>query len=91
MYTVMHTIFSVCQVGLTFLGYYSVIPGGNLACGESGKWKVVTRYGDVFITLHILVLIFHTAVVVATYYRLPKKHGLFSGQSSSNLQLTSAQ
>ncbi len=87
----MHTIFSISQIGLTFLGLYHTIPNGNLTCdGDSGKWKVMTKYGDVFITLHILVLIFHTAAVVATYYKIPKRHGFFSGQSSGNLELGSA-
>lgn len=59
-------------VGLTVIQ-----KGEYLQCGSDGTWTILQRSGDLFITMHIVVLILHTAIVVQTFYKLPKGHGMF--------------
>lgn len=63
------------------------VPNNHLGCdmsNEGTKWIYKTRFSDVFITLHIIILLIHAALTVWTYYRIPKEFNVFGDKAKKN-------
>ena len=77
--TIICTRASVLQLILGTIGYSVINSEAKvLGCAENGtQWAVLTKSGNSFITLHLIMILIHCAVCNVVLYRIPKKYDYF--------------
>ena len=69
----------ISLVWLTIVGYTTFNHDQSfLGCSPDGHmWKFLNKYGDIFITCHIVLVFFQAAQAMSVFYKTPKEFGYF--------------
>jgi len=78
-----NTFLCLIQMALTIFGMASISAVDDLVC-SGGTWEVVSFKGDIFSTVHILIIIFQGVMIEQMFYKIPMSHGHFFSASSED-------
>jgi hypothetical protein len=81
----MNTFICLLQTSIAIFGATYMEKGKDLSCISDGRqWVFLTMWGNLFNTMHIIIIIFQAVMVEQVFYSIPNKHGHFneSGENS---------